>query len=437
METRILYSEMEGGQELAEIKCGNIKFEAPVLVGTLGEKAIDIRELRKSTGLITYDPGYANTGSCQSKITFIDEDGILWYRGIPIEDLAGKATFLEVAYLLLHERLPNEKELKEFETQILRRMALHEDLKNQFHVYPKDAHPMAILASIVASLAAFYPEKTNSNQEEENYKNYLRLIAKIPTIAAYSFKKSIGHPFIYPRQDLNYCENFLNMMFSHPSCEYEIIPEVVEALDLLLILHADHEQNCSTSTVRMVRSSQANVFAAVTAGICALWGPRHGGANEAVISMLSFIRDNNIPIKDFVERVKRKEFRLMGFGHRVYKNYDPRAKIIKEACHRLLKKLNHDDDLLKIALELENVALQDDYFKERKLYPNVDFYSGIMYRAMGIPTKAFTVMFALGRLPGWLSHLREFDKDPDNKIGRPRQIYIGPQLTPFVPLSER
>ncbi|MCS6961612.1 MAG: citrate synthase [Deltaproteobacteria bacterium] len=439
METKILYTDVKlpESPSVVKISINDKEFIAPVLVGTEGEKALDIRELRKQTGFITYDPGFANTGSCKSAITFIDEEGILRYRGIPIEDLAGKATFLEVAFLLLNSKLPTENELREFELGILRRMALHEDLKNQFHVYPRDAHPMSILASMVASLAAFYPEKPSGNDESEDYKNYLRLIAKFPTIAAYSFKKSIGHPFIYPRQDYGYCENFLYMMFSHPSCNYEILPEVVEALELLFILHADHEQNCSTSTARLVRSSQANIFAAVTAAICALWGPRHGGANEAVISMLSFIRDNKIPVKNFVERVKNKEFRLMGFGHRVYKSYDPRAKIIKDACHRLLKKLNKEDELLSIALELEEAALHDEYFIERKLYPNVDFYSGIMYRAMGIPTKAFTVMFALGRLPGWLAHIREFDKDPDNKIGRPRQIYVGSNVTSYTPLSER
>ncbi len=438
METRILNLEGMNLEEkaFAKLILPNGEFLLPTITGTEGENAIDIRDLRKNSGYVTYDPGFGNTASCQSSITYISEDGILRYRGIAIEELAGKATFLEVAYLLLYGKLPSDTELKNFESSILRRMALHEDLKRQFDVYPRDAHPMAILASVVSSLAAFYTDERIGDPESV-YKNATRLIAKFPTIAAYSYKKSIGHPYIYPRQDLNYCENFLHMMFNHPSCSYEIIPEVVEALDLLFILHADHEQNCSTSTARLVRSSQSNIFACITSAICALWGPRHGGANEAVINMLNSIKNEGISPSDFVERVKKKQTRLMGFGHRVYKNYDPRAKIIKDACHRLLKRLNRQDQLLDIALELEEIALNDEYFIERKLYPNVDFYSGIMYQAIGIPTKAFTVMFAIGRLPGWLSQIIEFDSDPDNKIGRPRQIYQGPNKTNYIPILSR
>jgi len=437
METRILQNnDISIVMEKALIKFEGKEFHADIIQGSEGEKAIDIRNLRKDTGFIVFDPGFANTASCLSEITFIHEDGILRYRGIPIEELAGKATFLEVAYLLMLGKLPTQSELQEFEKAVINNMPLHEGIKNLFSVYPPSMHPMAILASVVMSLSGFSFEEDSTSQRS-SLSIALQLLGQLPTIAAYSFKRSIGEPFIYPQTDKGYCENFLRMMFSHPSRNYEILPEVVEALELLLILHADHEQNCSTSTARMVRSSQANVFASVTAAICALWGTKHGGANEAVIHMLEKILEHKISVQQVLEKVKRKELLLMGFGHRVYKNYDPRAKIIKEACHRLLSKLNKKDNLLEIALELEQAALADDYFKERQLYPNVDFYSGIMYRAIGIPTRAFTVMFALGRLPGWLAHILEADKDPRYPLARPRQIYVGSPLTQYIPISQR
>lgn len=414
-------------------------FEVPLIVGTEQEKGIDVSNLRQQTGLITLDSGYMNTGACTSDITFIDgEKGILRYRGIPIEELAEKSSFLEVSYLLLYKRLPTKDELEAFTDRIRRHTMLHEDIKNQFSGFPRDAHPMATLASIVCSLSAFYQEEQGDDDMLFD-RNTIRLLAKLPTIAAYAYKKSIGQPFNYPDNKRSYCENFLAMMFSLPAEKFEAIPEMVEALDLLLILHADHEQNCSTSTVRMVRSSMANLWATITAGICALWGPRHGGANEEVIDMLSNIHAEGGDVKRYVELAKKKDskVRLMGFGHRVYKNFDPRAKIIKKACDRLLTKLKINDPLLSIAHELEEAALKDEYFVERKLYPNVDFYSGIMYRAMGIPTRAFTVMFALGRLPGWIAHAKEYGEDPKNKINRPRQIYTGPTNSAYIPIDKR
>lgn len=414
-------------------------FEVPLIVGTEQEKGIDVSNLRQQSGLITLDSGYMNTGACTSEITFIDgEKGILRYRGIPIEELAEKSSFLEVSYLLLYKRLPTKDELEAFTNRIRRHTMLHEDIKNQFSGFPRDAHPMATLASIVCSLSAFYQEEQGDDDLLFD-RNTIRLLAKLPTIAAYAYKKSIGQPFNYPDNRRSYCENFLAMMFSLPAEKFEAIPEMVEALDLLLILHADHEQNCSTSTVRMVRSSMANLWATITAGICALWGPRHGGANEEVIEMLSNIHAEGGNVKRYVELAKKKDskVRLMGFGHRVYKNFDPRAKIIKKACDRLLTKLKINDPLLSIAHELEEAALKDEYFVERKLYPNVDFYSGIMYRAMGIPTRAFTVMFALGRLPGWIAHAKEYGEDPKNKINRPRQIYTGPTNSAYIPIDKR
>jgi citrate synthase len=414
-------------------------YELPIVVGSENEKAIDVTSLRADTGYITLDSGYMNTGACQSDITFIDgEKGILRYRGIPIEVLAEKSSFLEVSYLLLYKKLPTKAELDAFTARVKRHTMLHEDIKAQFDGFPRDAHPMATLASVVCSLSAFYQ---NESAENEIFfdRNSIRLLAKLPTIAAFAYKKSIGQPMIYPNNSLSYCENFLSMMFSTPAEKFNVIPEMAEALDLLLILHADHEQNCSTSTVRMVRSSMANLWATITAGICALWGPRHGGANEEVIDMLGQIHSDGGDVKKYVELAKKKDsnFRLMGFGHRVYKNFDPRAKIIKAACDKLLNKLKINDPLLEIAKELEEAALKDDYFIERKLYPNVDFYSGIMYRAMGIPTRAFTVMFALGRLPGWIAHAKEYTHEPKNKINRPRQIYIGPTLTEYIPIEKR
>ncbi|MHC5011326.1 MAG: citrate synthase, partial [Planctomycetota bacterium] len=407
-------------------------YDFPVVVGSEGETAIDLQKLRGTTGAITLDPGYGSTGSCKSTITFIDgERGILQYRGYPIEELAEHASFLEICYLLIYGHLPNAEEWADFQSHLIRHTLLHEDMKKFFEGYPPNAHPMAILASMVTSLSTFYPAAKGT---EETDLNITRLIAKLPTIAAFSYKKSVGQPFVYPRNDLSYGANFLNMMFSVPSEQYEI-PKVLEtALNLLLILHADHEQNCSTSTVRMVGSSQANLFASIAAGIAALWGPLHGGANQKVIEMLQKIRDDGSDYQKYVALAKDKDsdFRLMGFGHRVYKNFDPRARILKKAADSVLTELGVDDPLLDIAKNLEEVALEDDYFVQRKLYPNVDFYSGIIYRAMGIPTEMFTVMFAMGRLPGWIAQWKEMREDPLSRINRPRQVYMGETKRPFV-----
>jgi citrate synthase len=425
--------------EVAKLVTGDKSFELPVVVGSEGEKGIDISSLRAKTGYITLDPGYMNTGACQSGITFIDgEKGILRYRGIPIETLAEKSTFLEVAYLLMYGKLPTATELEAFVKRVKKHTLLHEDIKNFYDGFPRDAHPMSVMASVVCSLSAFYQNEVTSAEERMD-RNAVRLIAKLPTIAAYAYKKSIGQPFIYPDNSLDYCENFLRMMFATPAESYEIDPDHAAVLNLLLILHADHEQNCSTSTVRMVRSSGANLFASVTAGICALWGPLHGGANQEVIEMLEEIQADGGNVKKYVELAKSKDstFRLMGFGHRVYKNFDPRAKIIKAACDKLLAKTKQGDKLLDIAKELEEAALKDSYFIERKLYPNVDFYSGIIYRAMGIPVPAFTVMFALGRMPGWIAHAMEYTGDPAAKIGRPRQVYTGATQSAYTPIGSR
>jgi citrate synthase len=426
--------------ETASLKLGDQSIDLPVIVGTENEKAVDVSSLRQKTGFITLDNGYMNTGACSSAITFIDgEKGILRYRGSPIEVLAEKSTFLETSYLLINGKLPNERELEGFTTRVRRHTMLHEDIKSFFNGFPRDAHPMAILASVVSSLSTFYQHETSRTEEEQLQLNMVRLLAKLPTIAAYAYKKSIGQPFMYPQNSNNYCENFLHMMFSTPAEHYEVDPVMAETLNLLLILHADHEQNCSTSTVRMVSSSKANIFAAITAGICALWGPRHGGANEEVIEMLEQMRADGGKVQKYIDMAKDKnaKFKLMGFGHRVYKNFDPRAKIIKEACDRLLTKMKISDPLLDIAKELEEAALKDPYFVERKLYPNVDFYSGIIYKAMQIPTRAFTVMFAMGRLPGWIAHAKEYGEEVGNKINRPRQVYTGPLVSPYVPMSER
>lgn len=415
------------------------EIELPVVVGSEGEHAVDISQLRAQTGYITLDPGYGNTGSCLSSITFIDgEKGILRYRGIPIEQLAEQVSFLECSYLLINGKLPTRLELERFENEIRHHTMLQEDMKSFYDGFPTDAHPMAILASVVSSLSTFYQDEPGS-PEEVSYLNSIRLLAKLPTIAAYAYKKSVGHPFMYPDNSRNYCENFLYMMFGLPTARYEVDPLYVDVLNTLLVLHADHEQNCSTSTVRVVRSSMCNMFATIAAGICALWGHRHGGANQSVIEMLEEIRSNGGDVKKYVELAKDKNstFRLFGFGHRVYKNFDPRAKIIKRKCDQVLQKLNVSDPLLDIARELEEAALNDEYFIERKLYPNVDFYSGIIYKAMGIPVEAFTVMFALGRLPGWIAHAKEFVEDPTNRISRPRQIYTGATLTDLIPLEDR
>lgn len=423
----------------AKIQLPEMSVDLPIIEGSEGEKAIDIATLRAKTGYITIDPGFMNTGSCQSGITFIDgEKGILRYRGIPIDVLAEKSTFLETSYLLIYGRLPTQTELDAFTKRVRKHTMIHEDIKRFYDGFPRDAHPMSIMAAVVCALSAFYQNEVGSAEEKLEL-NSIRLLAKLPTIAAYAYKKSVGQPFIYPDNSKSYCDNFLQMMFGLPAEKYEADPDFVSALNLLLILHADHEQNCSTSTVRVVRSSQANLFASVTAGITALWGPLHGGANQEVLEMLQEISDDGGNVKKYVELAKSKEskFRLMGFGHRVYKNFDPRAKIIKVACDRIMKKIKNPDPLLEIAKELEEAALKDAYFIEKKLYPNVDFYSGIIYRAMGIPVNAFTVMFALGRLPGWIAHAWEYGKDPAAKIGRPRQIYTGPKLSEYVPIEKR
>lgn len=425
--------------ETAELRIGDKVITLPVVEGTEGELAIDIGALRKETGLITLDPGYVNTGSCKSDITFIDgEKGILRYRGIPIEQLAEKSTFLETSYLLWNGKLPNKVELDEFVTEVRLHTMLHEGVKEFYDGFPADAHPMATLASVVCSLSTFYQQEQGT-LEEISRRNSIRLLAKLPTIAAFSYKKSIGQPFMYPDNSRDYCENFLAMMFGLPVEEYHPQPELVRALEKLLIIHADHEQNCSTSTVRVVRSSMVNMYACIAPAVCALWGHRHGGANQRVIEMLEVIRNEGGDVKKFVEMAKDKtgNFRLFGFGHRVYKNFDPRALIIKDECRNLLEKLKLDDPLLDIAMELEDAALNDEYFKERNLYPNVDFYSGIIYKAMGIPVNAFPVMFALGRLPGWIAQAKEYTQEPSNRISRPRQVYIGPTKTDYTPMSNR
>ncbi len=418
------------------LNLNDIQAEIPVVTGTMGEVGLNIAKLRNETGIITYDNGYGNTGSCKSDITFINgEEGVLLYRGYPIEELAEKADFVEVCYLLIHGELPKENELESFRHSLTQHSLIHEDMKKLFEGYPATAHPMAILSAMVASLSAYY-----SNEEVDNSDmNMIRLIAKLKTIAAFSYKKSIGQPYIYPRNDLGYAADFLHMMHAVPSEEYVPDPVHVEALNLLLVLHADHEQNCSTSTVRMVGSSNANLFASIASGICALWGPLHGGANQKVIQMLEQIHADGADYKKYVDKAKNKEdnFRLMGFGHRVYKNFDPRARILKATADKVLARLGINDPLLDIAKQLEEVALSDDYFISRNLYPNVDFYSGILYRAMGIPTKMFTVMFALGRLPGWIAQWREQRFDPKRKIYRPRQIYTGATKRSYVSLSQR
>ena len=416
---------------------GNKEYELPVFEGTEGEKAIDISQLRAGTGFITLDPGYANTGSCISSITFMDgEKGILRYRGIPVEELAERATFKETVYLLIHGRLPDREELTRFSILLNDNSLVHEDMRAFYENFPRSSHPMGILSSMVNALRSFYPEL--HNLEEEINMTVTRLLSKIRTLAAMSYKISMGHKVMYPRPDLAYCANFLNMMFDSPVKPYEIDNDVVKALRVFWILHADHEQNCSTSAVRLVGSARVTLYAAISAGIAALWGPLHGGANQAVIEMLSDIAKNKNMGKA-IERAKDKKdpFRLMGFGHRVYKTYDPRAKIMKKMCNALLAKLNISDPLLDIAKELEAIALKDDYFIEHNLYPNVDFYSGIVLRAIGIPTNMFTVMFAIGRLPGWIAQWKEQYDDPDTRITRPRQIYIGPNKTDYVSLKKR
>jgi citrate synthase len=414
--------------------------ELPLVVGTEGEKGIDIAKLRSSTGAITLDEGFVNTGSTTSAITFLDgEKGILRYRGYPIEVLAERCDFVEVAYLLIYGHLPSTAELDSFRVSLSHHTMIHEDMRSFYNGFPRDAHPMAILGSVVGALSTFYQDSLDVRDPRQVEVSVHRLLAKLPTIAAYSHKKSIGQPLIYPRNDLSYCENFLQMMFAVPCEEYHCDPDFADALDMLLIVHADHEQNCSTSTVRMVGSSDANLFASISAGISALWGPLHGGANQACVEMLERIGADGGNVKKYVDLAKKKDsgFRLMGFGHRVYKNYDPRAKLIKATCDKLLSKLSLKDPIFDIAQQLEEVALADEYFIERKLYPNVDFYSGVIYRAMGIPVQMFTVLFAMGRLPGWIAHWIEMHHSPTKKICRPRQIYTGEQIREFAPISDR
>ncbi|QHE67920.1 Citrate synthase (si) [Rhodococcus sp. WAY2] len=395
---------------------------------TEGNDGIELGKLLASTGYTTLDPGFVNTASTSSAITYIDgEHGILRYRGYPIEQLAGKSTFIEVSYLLIYGELPTATQLESFTDRIRRHTLLHEDLKRFFDGFPRNAHPMPVLSSAVNALSAYYQDSLDPADPEQVELSTIRLLAKLPTIAAYAYKKSVGQPFLYPDNSLNLVENFLRMTFGFPAEPYEIDPEIAKALDMLLILHADHEQNCSTSTVRLVGSSDANLFTSISGGINALWGPLHGGANQAVLEMLDEIKASGSNAGDFVRKVKNKEdgVKLMGFGHRVYRNYDPRAAIVKQTAHTILDKLGGDDELLDIAMALEEAALTDDYFVERKLYPNVDFYTGLIYRAMGFPTRMFTVLFAMGRLPGWIAHWREMHEDPATKIGRPRQIYTG------------
>ena len=411
--------------------------DLPIIEGTEGEKAVDIRKLRGQTGYITLDSGYGNTGSCESTITFIDgENGVLRHRGYAIEDLAENSSFIEVAFLLVYGHLPTKEERDRFNDRLTRWSLLHEDMKKFFEGYPPSAHPMSVLSTIVASLSAYYPQ-TNDPEELELY--VIRLIAKLKTIAAFSYKKSIGQPYVYPRNDLSYTADFLHMMFAVPSEAYEIDPLIAETLDKLLILHADHEQNCSTATVRMVGSSHANLFASISAGISALSGPLHGGANTAVINMLEMIAKDGGDYNKYIAKAKDKSdpFRLMGFGHRVYKNYDPRAKVIKTWADQLLSKLGVDDPLLDVAKHLEQAALEDQYFVDRRLFPNVDFYSGIIYRAMGIPTNMFTVMFAMGRLPGWIAQWKEMREDPKGRIYRPRQVYQGENVRSYESIENR
>ena len=426
--------------EVAKIELEGKIYELPVFTGTENEKAIDISKLRDLTGYVTLDSGYKNTGATKSSITFLDgEEGILHYRGYSIEQLASKASFMEVSYLLIYGELPTKDELADFEMSIKKHTLVSEDMKQFFEAYPAKAHPMGVLSSMISSLSTFYPESLDPNRSKEA-KNLTihRLIAKLPTLAAWAFKNSLSHPFMYPRNEYDYCQNFLYMMFAMPTEAYKVHPVVVEALNTLLILHADHEQNCSTSTVRIVGSSQANLYSTVSAGISALWGPLHGGANQEVIEMLEQINNDGGNVDKWVAKAKDKEdpFRLMGFGHRVYKNFDPRANIIKKACDDVLEKLNINDPLLAIAKKLEKVALEDEYFKARNLYPNVDFYSGIIYKALGIPTEMFTVMFALGRLPGWIAQWKEMTENKE-PIGRPRQIYIGNTSRDYVDISKR
>ena len=423
----------------ASLSVGDRTWELPVLEGTEGEVAVRIESLRSQSGIVTLDEGFGNTGSCRSGITFLNgEEGILRYRGYPIEQLAEHSNFIEVAYLLIFGHLPTQDELDGFTNSLTRHTLIHEDMRRFFDAFPPDAHPMAILSAVVSGLSTFYEDAQEIFDPEKQELTIHRLLAKLPTIAAFSFRKSRGMPLMYPDNSLSYVANFLRMMFGFPTEPYEVDPDIERTLDVLFILHADHEQNCSTSTVRVVGSSQANLFASISAGICALWGPLHGGANQRVLEMLTQIREDGGNVQKFVEKAKDKDsgFRLMGFGHRVYKNFDPRAKIIKGHADVVLDKLGIHDPLLDIAKQLERAALEDDYFVERKLYPNVDFYSGLIYRALGFPTNMFTVLFALGRLPGWIAQWKEMI-DARMRISRPRQIYVGETQRDYTPIDAR
>ena len=426
--------------KIAELKVEGNTYQFPLIEGSEKERAVDISRLRSDTGLITLDDGYANTGSCQSGITFIDgEEGILRYRGIPIEELAEKSTFIEAAHLIIMGKLPTSAELRRFSDLLTENELLHEAMKHHFEGFPANAHPMAILSSMINAASCYYPELLTSQMKDQFVVQAARLLSQVRTIAAFAYRKSRGLPTIYPKPELKYTANFLHMLFSLPYQDYDLKPEAVKALDLIFVLHADHEQNCSTATVRMVASSRANLFASAAAGVCALWGPLHGGANQAVLEMLDDIHRSGDDGSKFIQAAKDKNSgkRLMGFGHRVYKHYDPRAKIIKKACDDLLAKLHVSDPLLDIAKHLEEAALREPYFIERKLYPNVDFYSGIIMRAIGIPVEMFTVIFAIGRMPGWIANYREVMEDGQTRIYRPRQIYKGPTLNHYIPIKER
>jgi citrate synthase len=434
LETRVRMSKQ------AKLVLDSKTYELPIVEGAEGELAVDVTSLRQQTSYITLDDGYSNTGSCTSRITFIDgESGVLRYRGLPIEELAEKSTFIETAYLLIYGELPTNAQLRRFSDLLTENEMLHEDMKFHFEGFPYNAHPMAILSSMINAASCFHPRLTEGYQPEIFDLQAARLMSKVRTIAAFAYRKSRGLPIVYPKPTYKYTANFLHMMFSEPYQDYELKPEVVRALDLIFLLHADHEQNCSTSTVRMIASSQANLFACAAGGVCALWGPLHGGANQAVIGMLQAIHDSGDDGSKFVVAAKDKASgkKLMGFGHRVYKNYDPRAKIIKAQCDTLLNALHSNDPLLDIAKRLEDAALNDSYFVERKLYPNVDFYSGIIMRAIGIPVEMFTVIFAIGRMPGWIANYKEIVENPQSRIYRPRQVYMGHTERHYVPMEQR
>ena len=426
--------------DAASLRIGDETVELPIVRGTVGDDALDIGKLRSSTGMITLDPGYGSTGACTSAITFLDgEEGVLRYRGYPIDQLAEQSTFLEVAYLLIWGELPSRDELDRFVADVTHHTLIREEMRHFFDSFPADAHPMAVLASGTVGMSTFYPDSQNIFEPDAVEITINRLIAKLPTLAGWSFKKAIGQPYVYPRNDLGYAANLLHMMFAVPSEDYHVDPKVAEALDLLLILHADHEQNASTSTVRMVGSTHANLYASISAGISALWGPLHGGANEDVINTLERIVADGGNVQKWVDKAKDPDdsFRLAGFGHRVYKNFDPRATIIKKAAERVLKATGAEDDLFEVAQRLEEVALEDEYFVSRKLYPNVDFYSGLIYRAIGFPKNMFTNCFAIGRLPGWIAQWKEMLESPETKIGRPRQVYVGSDARDYVPIEQR